>query len=207
MATYLNYDDQGFIVGTKRLESGIKSIGEDTQEIIQILKSQNQINQTVLNRIAKSNERIANKKSMRIRGVVPTYDPTSLGRNDASQPSMQGQAQSKQRHRQKLSSTSQQPKKRQGVLAGRVATRLVMSPQALKSNQAQHWPIEPTIKTIVAQAVPIGQGLVEVEPRAQKRQITPLAAYLVQLVQLARQTILLAKMGVRRSKKTAIVTS
>lgn len=49
MATFLNYDDQGFIVGTKRLESGIKSIGEDTQEIIQILKSQNQINQTVLN--------------------------------------------------------------------------------------------------------------------------------------------------------------
>lgn len=86
MATYLNYDDQGFIVGTKRLESGIKSIGEDTQEIIQILKSQNQINQTVLNRIAKSNERIANKKSMRIQGVVPTYDPTSPGRNNASQP-------------------------------------------------------------------------------------------------------------------------
>lgn len=112
MATYLNYDDQGFIVGTKRLESGIKSIGEDTQEIIQILKSQNQINQTTLNRIAKSNERIANKKSMRIKGVVPTYDPTSPGRNNnASQPSMQGQAQSKQQHRQKLSSTSQQAQK------------------------------------------------------------------------------------------------
>lgn len=118
MATYLNYDDQGFIVGTKRLESGIKSIGEDTQEIIQILKSQNQINQTVLNRIANSNERIANKKSMRIQGVVPTYDPTSPGRNNASQPSMQSQAQSKQRHRQKLSSTSQ-PAQKEARAAGR----------------------------------------------------------------------------------------
>lgn len=118
MATYLNYDDQGFIVGTKRLESGIKSIGEDTQEIIQILKSQNQINQTVLNRIAKSNEGIANKKSMRIQGVVPTYDPTSPGRNNASQPSMQGQAQSKQQHRQKLSSTSQ-PAQKEARAAGR----------------------------------------------------------------------------------------
>ncbi|WP_313596498.1 phage tail tip lysozyme [Psychrobacter sanguinis] len=118
MATFLNYDDQGFIVGTKRLESGIKSIGEDTQEIIQILKSQNQINQTVLNRIAKSNERIANKKSMRIKGVVPTYDPTSPGRNNASQPSMQSQAQSKQQHRQKLSSTSQ-PAQKEARAAGR----------------------------------------------------------------------------------------
>ena len=118
MATYLNYDDQGFIVGTRRLESGIKSIGEDTQEIIQILKSQNQINQTVLNRIAKSNERIANKKSMRIKGVVPTYDPTSPGRNNASQPSMQSQAQSKQQHRQKLSSTSQ-PAQKEARAAGR----------------------------------------------------------------------------------------
>ena len=118
MATFLNYDDQGFIVGTKRLESGIKSIGEDTQEIIQILKSQNQINQTTLNRIAKSNERIANNKSMRITGVVPTYDPTSLGRNDASQPSMQSQAQSKQQHRQKLSSTSQ-PAQKEARAAGR----------------------------------------------------------------------------------------
>lgn len=118
MATYLNYDDQGFIVGTKRLESGIKSIGEDTQEIIQILKSQNQVNQTTLNRIAKSNERIANKKSMRIQGVVPTYDPTSPGRNNASQPSMKGQAQSKQRHRQKLSSASQ-PAQKEARAAGR----------------------------------------------------------------------------------------
>lgn len=118
MATYLNYDDQGFIVGTKRLESGIKSIGEDTQEIIQILKSQNQINQTVLNRIAKSNERTANKKSMRIQGVVPTYDPTSPGRNNASQPSMQSQAQSKQQHRQKLSSTNQ-PAQKEARAAGR----------------------------------------------------------------------------------------
>lgn len=118
MATILNYDDQGFIVGTRRLESGMKSIGEDTQEIIQILKSQNQINQTVLNRIAKSNERIANKKSMRIQGVVPTYDPTSPGRNNASQPSMQSQAQSKQQHRQKLSSTSQ-PAQKEARAAGR----------------------------------------------------------------------------------------
>ncbi|EGK11762.1 phage tail tip lysozyme [Psychrobacter sanguinis] len=107
METYLNYDDQGFIVGTKRLESGIKSISEDTQEIIQILKSQNQINQTVLNRIAKSNERIANKKSMRIQGVVPTYDPNNPDRNNASQPGTQGQEQSKQQHKQDLSSASQ----------------------------------------------------------------------------------------------------
>lgn len=78
MATYLNYDDQGFIIGTRRLESGIKSIGEDTQEIIQILKSQNQINQTVLNRIAQSNDRIANSRSRRLQGVAPTIDPKAL---------------------------------------------------------------------------------------------------------------------------------
>lgn len=117
MATYLNYDDQGFIIGTKRLESGIKSIGEDTQEIIQILKSQNQINQTVLNRIAKSNERIANKKSMRIQGVVPTYDPNDSRLTGISQPSTQSQAQSKQQHRQRLSSTSQ-PEKSEVMSAG-----------------------------------------------------------------------------------------
>ncbi|WP_201544844.1 phage tail tip lysozyme [Psychrobacter sp. H7-1] len=117
MATYLNYDDQGFIIGTKRLESGIKSIGENTQEIIQILKSQNQINQTVLNRIAKSNERIANKKSMRIQGVVPTYDPNDSRLTGTSQPTTQSQAQSKQQPRQRLSSTSQ-PEKSEVMSAG-----------------------------------------------------------------------------------------
>lgn len=118
MATFLNYDDQGFIVGTRRLESGIKSIGEDTQEIIQILKSQNQINQTVLNRIAKTNERIANKKSMRIQGVVPIYDPTSPGRNNASQPEnkAQAQAQARKQYRQQISS---QPAQKEARAAGR----------------------------------------------------------------------------------------
>lgn len=130
MATYLNYDDQGFIVGTKRLESGIKSIGEDTQEIIEILKSQNQINQTVLNPIAKSNERIANKKSMRIQGVVPTYDPNNVDRNNASQPGMQGQEQSKQQHKQELRSASQD-QLQIGLISNPIAAQMMLIDQRL----------------------------------------------------------------------------
>lgn len=138
MATYLNYDDQGFIIGTRRLESGIKSIGEDTQEIIQILKSQNQVNQTTLNRIAKSNERIANKKSMRIQGVVPTYDPTSPGRNDASQPANKAQAQTQARkqYRQQLSSQPAQKETRASGSKDGGALSNVTSNAKVKSGSA-----------------------------------------------------------------------
>jgi len=138
MATLLNYDDQGFIIGTRRLESGIKSIGEDTQEIIQILKSQNQVNQTTLNRIAKSNERIANKKSMRIQGVVPTYDPTSPGRNDASQPANKAQAQTQARkqYRQRLSSQPAQKETRASGSKDGGALSNVTSNAKVKSGSA-----------------------------------------------------------------------
>ena len=44
--TILNYDESGFIVGVNRMSQGIKAVSEDTQEIVQILKSQNQIANT-----------------------------------------------------------------------------------------------------------------------------------------------------------------
>lgn len=44
--TILNYDESGFIVGINRMNQGIKAVSEDTQEIVQILKSQNQIANT-----------------------------------------------------------------------------------------------------------------------------------------------------------------
>ncbi len=44
--TILNYDANGFIVGINRMKDGIDNVHDDTQEIIAILKSQNQIGNT-----------------------------------------------------------------------------------------------------------------------------------------------------------------
>ncbi|WP_230656896.1 phage tail tip lysozyme [Psychrobacter sp. I-STPA10] len=63
MSTILNYDSQGFIVGSQRLERGIKAVNDDTQEIIQILKAQNQIANTRLASIASNAERIAQRNT------------------------------------------------------------------------------------------------------------------------------------------------
>jgi len=63
MATILNYDEQGFIVGSARLESGMKALSDDTQEIIKILKSQNQIANTRMARVASNAERIAQRNT------------------------------------------------------------------------------------------------------------------------------------------------
>lgn len=63
MATILNYDEQGFIVGSALLESGMKALSDDTQEIIKILKSQNQIANTRMARVASNAERIAQRNT------------------------------------------------------------------------------------------------------------------------------------------------
>ena len=80
MATYLNYDNQGFIVGTRRLEDNIKLVHDDTQEIIRILTSQNQINNTVMSRIVRSTERLENKIARRLNGQAQNYDPRQQDR-------------------------------------------------------------------------------------------------------------------------------
>ncbi|MDO5769961.1 MAG: hypothetical protein Q4P13_10685, partial [Psychrobacter sp.] len=54
----LNYDESGFIIGNDRLEKGLKSINDDTQEIIRILTSQNQIANTKLTQIVRNTERL-----------------------------------------------------------------------------------------------------------------------------------------------------
>lgn len=63
MATILNYDEQGFIVGSAQLESGMKALSDDTQEIIKILKAQNQIANTRMARVASNAERIAQRNT------------------------------------------------------------------------------------------------------------------------------------------------
>lgn len=52
--TYLNYDSSGFVVGVNRMRDGIDNVHDDTQEIIQILKSQNQIANTRMGEIARA---------------------------------------------------------------------------------------------------------------------------------------------------------
>ena len=53
MAT-LNYDANGFIVGINRMKDGIDNVHDDTQEIIQILKSQNQISNTRMRELTRA---------------------------------------------------------------------------------------------------------------------------------------------------------
>lgn len=52
--TTLNYDANGFIVGMNRMKDGIDNVHDDTQEIIQILKSQNQISNTRMRELTRA---------------------------------------------------------------------------------------------------------------------------------------------------------
>ena len=52
--TTLNYDSQGFIVGMSRMSRGIDNVHDDTQELIQIFKSQNQIGNTKLSELTRA---------------------------------------------------------------------------------------------------------------------------------------------------------
>lgn len=52
--TYLDYDAGGFIVGINRMKDGIDNVHDDTQEIIQILKSQNQIANTRMSELSRA---------------------------------------------------------------------------------------------------------------------------------------------------------
>lgn len=52
--TTLNYDANGFIVGINRMRDGIDNVHDDTQEIIQILKSQNQISNTRMRELTRA---------------------------------------------------------------------------------------------------------------------------------------------------------
>lgn len=52
--TILDYDSSGFIVGIDRMSKGIDNVHDDTQEIVQILKSQNQIANTRMSELTRS---------------------------------------------------------------------------------------------------------------------------------------------------------
>lgn len=52
--TTLNYDAGGFIVGVNKMKDGIDNVHDDTQEIIQILKSQNQIGNTRMRELTRA---------------------------------------------------------------------------------------------------------------------------------------------------------
>lgn len=52
--TTLNYDTGGFIVGVNKMKDGIDNVHDDTQEIIQILKSQNQIGNTRMRELTRA---------------------------------------------------------------------------------------------------------------------------------------------------------
>lgn len=52
--TDLRYDDGGFIIGMNSVKDGIDNVYGDTHEIIQILKSQNQIANTRMNELARA---------------------------------------------------------------------------------------------------------------------------------------------------------
>lgn len=52
--TILDYDNQGFIMGVRRMTKGIDNVHDDTQEIVQILKSQNQIANTKMSELTRA---------------------------------------------------------------------------------------------------------------------------------------------------------
>ena len=52
--TTLNYDSQGFIMGISRMSRGIDNVHDDTQELIQIFKGQNQIGNTKLSELTRA---------------------------------------------------------------------------------------------------------------------------------------------------------
>lgn len=57
----LDYDSQGFIMGVRRMSQGIDSVHDDTQELIQILKSQNQIANTKINDLTRAVQHAATR--------------------------------------------------------------------------------------------------------------------------------------------------
>lgn len=68
--TYLNYDSSGFIVGMNRMKDGIDKVHDDAQEIVQILKSQNQIANTRMSELARAIK--DNTSRARITGITRT---------------------------------------------------------------------------------------------------------------------------------------
>lgn len=50
----LRYDTSGFIIGNRRMSEGIDRISDDTHEIVQILKSQNQIANTRMSELSRA---------------------------------------------------------------------------------------------------------------------------------------------------------
>ena len=61
--TILNYDPSGFIVGMDRMNIGIDSVHDDTQEIIQILKGQRQVNDTRMRELTRAVRSVAQRVS------------------------------------------------------------------------------------------------------------------------------------------------
>lgn len=73
MTTILNYDEHGFIIGSKRLERGINSLSGNTEEIIRILKTQNQAASTRMARLSRNAEIInQNTPASRLRNSTST---------------------------------------------------------------------------------------------------------------------------------------
>ncbi|MGP4716926.1 hypothetical protein ACTXGL_09845 [Psychrobacter sp. T6-6] len=88
--TYLNYDAGGFIVGVNKMNEGIDRVHDDTQEIIQILKSQNQIantRMTELTRAVKASVYQANSQTR----VNNNRDRTERSRTSSSQTRITGE--------------------------------------------------------------------------------------------------------------------
>lgn len=61
----LDYDSQGFIMGVRRMSQGIDSVHDDTQELIQIFKSQNQIANTKINDLTRAVQHAGNRAATR----------------------------------------------------------------------------------------------------------------------------------------------
>lgn len=81
--TYLNYDAGGFIVGVNKMNDGIDRVHDDTQEIIQILKSQNQIANTRMTELSRA-VRKATYQSASQGSVNSNRERASNGRTSSS---------------------------------------------------------------------------------------------------------------------------
>ena len=87
--TILNYDSQGFIMGVRRMSQGIDSVHDDTQELIQILKSQNQIANTKMSELTRAvqhaSARAAQNSNRSSRRQEPNGAPDSPLNDDTPQ--------------------------------------------------------------------------------------------------------------------------
>ena len=81
--TYLNYDAGGFIVGVNKMNDGIDRVHDDTQEIIQILKSQNQIANTRMAELTRA-VRKATYQSSSQSSVNSNRERAASGRTSSS---------------------------------------------------------------------------------------------------------------------------